>query len=221
MRGPEPTTPDGVSDDLELAGKATQELVVAVTGTAPGREVLEWAADVIRGRRARTQIKVLAKTQKMLAEAGLTGHVVPDKTLMPLLEFAGLEDEENDPMLDRWAALLANAASDGTPDVPPSFPDILRQLEPAEAQELDRLVPDERAAGRGVSLYAVELKGHQLDNLVRLGLVRYVDAGLTEEDLNQVARGGFRRSRPDMVVTQLAVGLLMACRRPGPHESPA
>ena len=42
--------------------------------------------------------------------------------LMPI--FGAMSDEENESMADRWAALLANAASDTDAEVPPRFPSI-------------------------------------------------------------------------------------------------
>ena len=110
-----------------------REAVSALTGTSPAREAIELVGDVIRGRRARTQIKILRKTMDALKEANRTPHVVPDKTLVPLLETAGLEDEGDDEMVERWANLLANASvtpAGGT--LPPAYPRILHELEPIE-----------------------------------------------------------------------------------------
>ncbi len=126
-----------MSDELELYGTAAGEVAAALAGTSPGKEGLEWFADIIRGRRARTQVKVLSKTAEALREAGLSPRVVPARTLVPLLEFAGLEDEDDEEMVSRWANLLANASADE--DQPPSFPHILRQLSGRQARALERL----------------------------------------------------------------------------------
>jgi hypothetical protein len=41
---------------------------------------------------------------------------------VPLLEFAGLEVEDDEDMVERWANLLANAATESPTQVPPSYP---------------------------------------------------------------------------------------------------
>jgi hypothetical protein len=60
---------------------------------------------------------------------------VPLKTLLPLLEYASLEQEDD--LQEKWAALLANASASGPILVLPGFSDILKQLSPQEARLLD------------------------------------------------------------------------------------
>lgn len=110
------------------------DAVDAAARTPPGHEGLELLADKIRGRRLMTQIEIYDKARKRLAELGVDGWVVPDKTVVPLLEFAGLEDDED--MRSWWTNLLVSAAEDAA-SVLPSFPHILRDLSPREAQALD------------------------------------------------------------------------------------
>jgi hypothetical protein len=161
-------------------------VVASISGTSPAQETLGLLGDVIRGRRARTQIKVLEKTTSAIKQAGLEARVVPDKTLVPLLEYAGLEDFSNEDMVGRWANLLANAATGSTAHVPPSYPEILRQLEPVEARLMDSLIHErkEREARdqpnlRYIDMDLDDIPGHgdiswrHLDNLERLGLVAY------------------------------------------------
>src|SRR5262249_41246561 len=102
---------------------------------APAREAGAWLADQIRYRRFRTQVKILTRATEQLREAGLDPKAVDLSVLVPLLEDGSLL-QEDDPMVDRWASLLAAAAADPD-DVPPSYPDILRQLTPHEAALLD------------------------------------------------------------------------------------
>jgi hypothetical protein len=78
--------------------------------------------------------EVLSKAQEMLREAGAEPRpVVPLKTVVPLLQYASLEEDED--LQERWAALLANAV--GSSDVHPFFPQALSQLGPIEARLLD------------------------------------------------------------------------------------
>lgn len=80
---------------------------------------------------------------EFLNASGITPHAVSVKVLVPLLDGASLEDEENEEMIDRWAALLAHAAAGAPVEmVLPSFPRILAELSPAEAVLLDSLYRD-------------------------------------------------------------------------------
>lgn len=132
-----------VTNEIELAAAIAREPAVrdvasAVSGSAPGRELQEWLADVIRGRRAHTQIRVLERTAAAIRDADLPAGVVPAKSLTMLLDHAGLEDPEDDDMVERWANLLANAST--RPDTQHiSFPSVLATLEPAEARMLDAM----------------------------------------------------------------------------------
>jgi hypothetical protein len=207
-----------MSDELELYGTAAGEVAAAVAGTSPAREGLEWAADIIRGRRARTQIKVLSKTAKALKEAGLSANVVPDKTLVPLLEFAGLEDPDEEDMTSRWANLLANAATATTADVLPSFPDILRQLDSAEARALDSLVSDDGAPVPSWTRAVCDAHGlrpEHLDDLERLGLVRFRGPDVWPVgDVNLDAPMRRKETRERIDPTHLGGVFVMACRAP-------
>jgi hypothetical protein len=88
--------------------------------------------------RWQVQLKILDKAKAILSARGLEPQSVPLKVLVPLLEQASLEDEADDEMVVRWAALLANAAGGGS-RVLPSFPAILAQLSSEEARILDYL----------------------------------------------------------------------------------
>jgi Abortive infection alpha len=100
----------------------------------------EWIGDIVRRQRMKTQIKTLRRADEMLREAGLPARVVPAKTLVPLLELAGLEEDVDDEMQERWAALLANAAAaEDTPEVLPSFAPMLSEITAPEAKMLEGL----------------------------------------------------------------------------------
>jgi hypothetical protein len=133
-----------MGQEIELAARAAQELEPAVrdfagaiSRTSAGHELDEWIADWIRGRRFRTQLKILERALDAIERASLNADVVPAKTLVPLLEHGGLEEEDDD-MVDRWANLLANAATDPSRSHV-AFPAILAQLEPPEARMLDAM----------------------------------------------------------------------------------
>jgi abortive infection alpha-like protein len=79
---------------------------------------------------------VIADAAQMLQDADVEAREVPGRILLPLIEYASLEDDEE--LQRKWAALLANAASSKSSNfILPAFADILRQLTPVQARMLD------------------------------------------------------------------------------------
>src|SRR5438270_12619697 len=100
--------------------------------------------DRVRLRRWKAEVKMLDEARQFLEERGIDPAAVPAKTLFPLLDYALREDPDDEAMITRWAALLANAADgrSGASYVLPSFPRILAELSPQEAAMLDTLYED-------------------------------------------------------------------------------
>src|SRR3712207_5720420 len=111
-----------------LRDPAVQEFLGAVVGS-PAQEAGSWLADSIRYKRWKSQLRILSKAQKHLERAGIDPKTVDLSVLVPLLESGSLTEDET--MQDRWAALLANAAS-GYDTVSPAYPSILSQLAPRD-----------------------------------------------------------------------------------------
>jgi len=157
----------------KLAGPAVEELG-------------QFFADHVRSFRIKAQIKIITKAKKLLEEAKIEPSTVSLKTLIPILENGSLEEEES--MVDRWAALLASAASpDGNKIVHPSYPEILKQLSPLDAKILDAIydhviftpIPKEEWPSRGASgntikeVFTLSDREYELviDSLYRLRLL--------------------------------------------------
>ena len=77
------------------------------------------------------------KAAEQVKASGLPAHAVRDKLLRAVVEDGSMEDDEG--MQERWATLLANAATDTDDKVKLVYPKILAELEPKEALLLDRL----------------------------------------------------------------------------------
>lgn len=183
---------------LELAKEGIKDLLAPVQNLMQrllgpaATEVGLSLADSARVWRMRRFLRLFEKVKAMAEIAGIEVKPVAPRLLFPILDAASLEDDED--LQRRWAALLTNAATtDFTTDVLPSFPDILRQLTPAEAQFLDRVeyevVQDETASRERLKLQMPELHGEayvncplrrdtlasapsvMLGNLQRLGLL--------------------------------------------------
>ena len=67
--------------------------------------------DKLKYRRWESQVKLLQKAEQMRVDAGMHGKPIPLplKLAVPLLEGASIEDDDS--LLDRWAALLVNSTS--------------------------------------------------------------------------------------------------------------
>jgi hypothetical protein len=110
-------------------------------------------------------------------------------------------------MQERWANLLANAATtSGT--VPAAFPEILRQLEPIEARALDYMIVESggwSGTTRLLGQAMPELDNANIDNIVRLALVRF-----TAEDYTG-SGADIRYPEPTLASTVLAARFVAAC----------
>jgi hypothetical protein len=211
-----------MSEELVQAAKAAAELEPAVEAFAkatgalePVRETTGWLADIVRYRRLAHQAKLLVRAAEKIKASGLPAHAVPDKTLRAILEDGPLEDDES--MQERWANLLSNAATVRV-DAPLkiAYPKILAEIEPAEAQLLERLV----ARSPDLDANPAETFGYddtsdlvdipELYNLDRLGLLRWVRSMPTTvgkiRDEEATLQG--------VQLTELGWAFVEACRAP-------
>src|SRR4051794_21262562 len=114
---------------------AAKEFAKAIDRTGPWQELLAWLGDVVRYRRLPHQAELLMEAADKIRESGLPPSAVSDRLLRAILEEGSFEDDNT--MRSRWANLLAQAATGA--DVPPVFPEVLRQIEPIEARLVEAL----------------------------------------------------------------------------------
>jgi hypothetical protein len=179
-------------------------------------------ADPVRVFRFKRSVRLLEKVRRIADDAGFEPRAVPLKTLLPILENASLEEDEE--LHDRWASLLANAANPNAEHgVRPYFTDILRGLAADEAGLLNKLYDyahdqrkppgDETSINLGIAAPHISfdqasasasgvlpehdhISGTALDNLIRLGLLQKFSLGLT------------------LHLTSLGLEFVLACRVP-------
>lgn len=96
-------------------------------------------SDNVRFWRFKNKIDIIKKTQKVIEDSGLQKEQVPLKILIPLIESSSLEEDET--MQQRWANLLANAAT-GFIGIKANYVEILKELSPLEASILDKIYQD-------------------------------------------------------------------------------
>jgi len=153
--------------DIVGIGKAAEPLVQGFRGLLSlffkpaAVETGLWLGDRVRIVRERNLENVLSKAKKKLDAAGIEINPIATKIFLPLVEAASLEDEEE--MIERWANLLAAAASGKS--VLPSYIQILSQLSPDEArildlvQELQRDIRENKNSGSPI--FAANIKDVQ------------------------------------------------------------
>lgn len=211
-----------MTEDIVQVAKAAAELEPAVEAFAeatgalePVRETTGWLADIVRYRRVAHQAKLLMRAAAKIKASGLPAHAVPDKTLRAILEEGTMEDDES--MQERWANLLSNAAiaKDGEP-LKIAYPKILAELEPAEAQVLERPVtrsPDlmtNPAETFGFETTSDLVGLPELYNLERLGLLRWaLSTGATWGEVADAIV-----NIDGVQITELGWAFVQACRAP-------
>ncbi len=216
------------TDLIRVVGREAAEELGPFIGTmfgSPSFQLGELIGERIQRWRFTQAVNTVKKAKQKVEDAGLEPHEVPLRTLIPMLDAASLEDDGE--LVDRWSSLLANATSDPQ-SVPPSFPNILRELEPGQAQllhwiytQLMTLAPAVRRTKGILRERILELyepsEGESpddvdrevmadLDNLVRLRLLR--GAGRNVDDLAQVT------------LTAFGERFVRACQPPGAPAVP-
>ncbi len=204
------------ADSIEKGTKEIRQL--AYDFLAPSvREAGQLVADRIRFNRISYTIEAMKKAISMVKDANLNLKPVDLKTFMPLIEFCSFEEDPG--MVDKWAGLLASAASGGI--VLPSFTRILAELSPDEARILDYIFINRKKYE--VSYYVVnknDLKnsigltekeyGIRIVNLIRLNLIAQIT---TDADIP--LQGYFRSSKGVHVgLTMLGETFISSCRGP-------
>lgn len=216
-----------MADDLAGAGKVAE---ATERGTRELREVLRDLAGPAAkefgeylGRRihiygvVRT-VKAAQKARAQILASGLEQQPIPLTVLVPALEGAALEEDED--LATRWAGLLATAATSGA--VLPAYADILRQLTPEEARMLDFIYEQSRPVldeAEGVDKKALQESSglSQRDFLIRIQNLHRLElvVQLTSGGLEPVR--GFRGwgHLGSVGLTALGEAFVLACRGPG------
>lgn len=198
----------GVNIDLGIG-----ELLGQILGY-PAKQAGGILGDLLGAVRFELAVLLLRRARSKLTAAGVEVASLPPadlSRLLPILEWGSVASDEA--LQDKWANLLSSALID--PDgVPPSYPDILRQLTPREAAILDGIYdeagdtweesayePEMFAKRKGFSGSAVVLS---VENLLRLWLVKY-----------RPTWDGVAGTETKVILTNLGHDFVTACRPPG------
>ena len=214
---------------LDALMKPASDVLLKLLGPA-AQETGQMLGDIVRVYRLGRSVKLLNKVKRLAEEAGFEPRAVPVRLLLPILEVASLEQDED--LHTMWANLLANAANPSTdPDLTgwPAFLEVLKQLSPYEARFLERLYGRALRYGRAIFQQEFYLGTDQdlaaytgdpieahvsggwmklhllLDNVERLGIVaRRRRIARFESPTNP---------EPDYYLTAFGYRFLLACRQ--------
>jgi hypothetical protein len=126
--------PLGIGKAVEKLADPVVDIIKKVAGPA-AEEIGLTIQDSVRVYRAKRQYRLLEKMREFIEEGGYEPKHVPLRFLLPAMDYASVEEDED--LHTAWAALLANAANPSIDRVPSSFVDVLRQLSPCDARLLD------------------------------------------------------------------------------------
>ena len=146
----------GVGKAIEKLMDPVSELVKKLAGPA-AEEVGLSLRDSVKVWRAKRQYKLFEKMSGFIADAGFEPRPIALKTLLPALDYASVEEDED--LHTAWAAMLANAADPRAPGfVEPSFPTILKDLTSREVRFLDAFFTRVRTEGGGHTFPTAEVE---------------------------------------------------------------
>jgi hypothetical protein len=171
------------AEALSEAGKERAKGFISAVFHAPGEALGGLFADAINERRHANLIKIAGRAQERLTKAGVSAKEVPLSVIHPAIQAASLEE---DPELQEvWANLLANAADPrAVHPMPPSFPNILKELSSREVKLLDVLFQMTIGSSRGFNDKDLSeaFSNARLARFVWSEGMTYVDMGLRRED---------------------------------------
>jgi hypothetical protein len=89
----DPVSTELAKEGISGAVEAAKEFLFKIAGPA-AEEIGLLFQDQIKLYRFKNQLRILTKAEAMLKKSGRTPNAVPFRTLLPILEAAGSEDEE-------------------------------------------------------------------------------------------------------------------------------
>ena len=117
-------------------------------------------------------------------------------------------------MQERWENLLANALTEGSTEVKRAFPEVLSQLEPTEAAQLEKYADETDPAAIQTTNFRVhdsDIGVAGLDNLVRLNVLEYGRSAPTQLGSIGISRAGIGT----VTFTDFGWEFVQVCRAPG------
>jgi len=182
----------GVGKTVEKLMDPVTDLVKRLAGPAADEVGLS-LQDSVKVWRAKRQYRLFEKIVDFIHDAGYKPNPVPLKLLLPALDYASVEDDDD--LHTIWAALLANAADPRKVNpVYPFFLTILKDLTAREARFLSAL---HKAASFEAARWQRQIIDHEITRHQLLNI--YADAGLSRQPrLSPLSFGDFSEHREDL-----------------------
>jgi hypothetical protein len=190
---------------LDKIAEAAKEFLQKVV-TPPLEEIGLLVSDRIKLWRFKNQVDILTKAESILKQKGVKTRKVSLKIMTPLLEECAAEE---DPTLQiKWSNLIANTVSEGSTLDSTIYSHILGQLTKNDA-ELFEVLYRVSTTTHKAEKYTVVVKENrtiniggiretrqnfdlQLDNLLRLRLVKEINTQSVNTDFVSLTDLGFR-----------------------------
>lgn len=173
------------STTIEKGLDLAKSFIGKILGPA-SEEIGLLVSDNIRYFRFKNQVRILIKANNYVESKGLKVKHIPTKILVPLLENASLEDDEE--LQDEWARLIGNMADSEQNLQNQIFPYLLSQTSKEELAELRILQSKEREYLELNSEYKslISNKNNKSRSKEELKLI--------EESIREIEQSGYRIS---------------------------
>lgn len=138
-------------------------------------------SDNVKYLRFKNQINILLKAKQYVEKRNIKVKEIPIKILVPLLDKASLE--ENEDLQNKWASMLANLVDSSTNLQNQIFPYLLSQISIEEFEQLRELATKEAEH---------RLRRNQLDELRKTDKYAFnKEAKDLKKEIEKIEQGGF------------------------------
>lgn len=164
--------------------------------------------DNVRLYRLKNQIKMLIKAQEICKENNISLKQISLKTLVPLLEYSSLENDES--IQQKWANMLVNFIDAKEIYESSIFPFILNQLSSNELLILNEIYKYPNSVNSfDFSYLDISFSNLEKANLLRLGLI---EVGFITSSKRQSEKTGARLFKGNLCdISELGIAFINCC----------
>lgn len=184
----------GLAVKLNIPEDVTRDTVnFAKRILGPLAEIGDLFSEQVRFLRYRSALKILNRATEIAKDNGIKPKELPAKFLVPFIEDCSLEEEES-PLIEQWAALLASA-SKGFDPLHVAIKEVLKNISAKEAELLQTL-------GSTIEprLFEDDVSSYQIMDHVNLNINGVID--------NYRARAEIKIGMEDKVIDALILELV-------------
>lgn len=175
--------------------------------------------DEIAVYRFKNQIKLLTKTKAICESNGISPKAISPKLLLPLLDYASLEDDEI--IQEKWAILLSNLADSDQNIDNHVLPHLLSQISRSEYLFLENVINSyqwslyERNEIQSVPIGSLrDITNIEKSNLTRLGLIEQLYRMYEDHNIGRpygIVNASESKLKHEFQITAIGVLFVKAC----------